>query len=708
MHDFLASTTRKHLLREETIGATRRVVDLARGSEAGPHSTSAPPRPVVSLKTLYTDFEVRELPAFYGNGTPLRLELESNGSDRCGGGVKTDQSEHAATTQQSDTPGDGKRSREVNEDDDERKTSTVTAAQPPSSVPPGSSSNSVADTIGPLVSPNDLAALLAGLAEEAKSIPLPSVTDKERRGQLHAAIKACLGATHVSNTVDGVVCVVRANATDRREARRRSRAQRPPPVYHHFTLYKENTDSNQALRMIAAHLKLSSRQVQFCGTKDKRAVTLQRVAIRETTVERLKSINARTFGLHNVIKVCGFTQEDHGLRLGDAKGNHFRIALRVFPNHDADASGCAAYESAEPSAALTADYLQEVENVVQRYGVVNYFGPQRFGTTDVLTSDVGIQFLRGNLLEGLRLLLASKATIVPEMAKVVELFQAGNYTEALQRAPYYCYQERDVLKHLSANPNDYLGALRSMARTMAMMYFHAVQSLVWNRMASARLSGPERIHAEVGDLVLESTYEARLSGKEDDGAGTAITAADDDAAAGDLKMPTVRKLTSEEECSRFTLADVLLPVPGPDQGLVYPEASGCSRADYEKVLQELGIDFQGKEALSLIKVFHFYGTYRALGVRPKDFELRLQTAASWRTPVLRSDWELFCAQQPHTELPSSTNATAEVVASEPKGVVQVLVAAFSLPPGSYATSVLREFCIPSADAFPSSEAAQDA
>jgi tRNA pseudouridine13 synthase len=727
MDSFLASTTSKHVQREETIGAIRRVTELSRGCRLAtadgtpiqPLASSATvPRPVVSLKTLYTDFEVRELPAFYGHGAPLRLELDSSTTTTAttptttasatggvGDAAKVDKAAQAATAV-SDESGNVKRSRESDSEENQNSGDIEiprSEAQEPHVTAP---SYSVVETIGPLVSADDLAALLSGLAAETKSIPLPSVVDKESRGQLHAAIKACLGATHVSSTVDGVVCVVKANAADRREERRRSRTQRPPPKYHHFTLYKENTDSNQALRMIAAHLRLSSRQLQFCGTKDKRAVTLQRVAIRETTVERLKSINDRIFGLHNVIKVCGFTQEGHGLRLGDARGNHFRIALRVFPGQTYVST------SMQPSASvLTADYLQEVERVVRTYGVINYFGPQRFGTTAVLTSDVGVQFLRGNLREGLRLLLASKATIVPEMAKAVELFEGHKYTEALQATPYYCYQERDVLKHLSTNPNDYLGALQAMARTMAMMYFHAVQSLVWNRVASSRLSGSERMQAEVGDLVYESTYQERLSGtdaKSDDAYTLLAMAEDDDAAATDPKMPTVRKLVSAGECARFTLADVLLPVPGPDQALLYPESAGCSRADYAQVLQELQIDFESPHTLSLIKIFHFHGTYRALGVRPTDFELRLETAASWRAPVLRSDWELYCAQE-HVALPPPTTVAEAVAACEPQGEIQVMVAAFSLPPGSYATSVIREFCIPSTDGFPgtSNEAEQE-
>nr|CAB97031.1 hypothetical protein L8382.03 [Leishmania major] len=93
-----------------------------------------------------------------------------------------------------------------------------------------------------------------------------------------------------------------------------------------------------------------------------------------------------------------------------------------------------------------------------------------------------------------------------------------------------------------------------------------------------------------------------------------------------------------------------------------------------------------------MKVFHFHGTYRALGVRPKDFSLRAETVDGWRTPVLTSDWERHCDVE-GIVTPALSSAGNAASALEPKGPVQVVVATFSLPPGSYATSVLREFCI---------------
>ncbi|AIO02719.1 pseudouridine synthase, putative [Leishmania panamensis] len=665
LSQFLATVEHQHKAREESIGARRRLVELYSSDASGDVVESLP---VVSLKTLYTDFEVREIPTSYGDGAPLVLELGSSASAKSG-----DACVHSGASVSF-----LKRPRAAEECDDAMKTAPQNAE-----TSSAAKFSSVTEVIGPLISKEDLANLLVGLADATKTIPLRSVTEKEKRAELHKAIKACLGDTHVSNTVDGVVTVLKANAADRREERRRSRTNRTAPKYHHFTLYKENMDSNQALRMLAHHLKLSSRQLQFCGTKDKRAVTLQRAAIRETTVEHLKTINSHTFGEHSVMKVCGFTEEEHGLRLGDALGNHFRIVLRVFPAALSPAG------SATPTCPmLTPPHLYEIERVVREAGVINYFGPQRFGTTKILTSDVGIQFLQGRLREGLRLLLSSKACLVPAMQRVVDFYDASDYAAALEATPYYCYSERDILKHLSRNPNDYLGSLQAIARTMAMMYFHAVQSLVWNRLASSRLSDKSRRHAEVGDLVLESTYQESVAGRD-----AQLTESPEA-----CKLPAVRRLTSEEDCARFGLEDVLLPVPGPDEDLIYPSSVGCTRDDYDAVLAELGIDFTSKQALGLIKVFHFHGTYRTLGVRPKDFTLRMETVATWRTPVLKSDWQRHCeAEGIVTPALSSVGDAASVL--ESAGPVEVLVVAFSLPPGSYATSVLREFCIPTTEHF---------
>lgn len=656
---------------ERKIGLTSRLLDLIHPSHAGEQR-----RPLVSLKTLYTDFEVRELSPHYNNGNPLQLELSQER-------VKSD----ATPTQPLTSGNTAKRAREDEEGGGLSAPASKATQSHLDHEQPTYSVDRIKEALGSLISADDLQSLLSGLAAGEKKILLQSVTEKSARTLVHAAVKTCLGATHVSSAESGCVAVARANASDRREERRRSNPLRQRKFLH-FTLYKENIDSNQAMRAIARHLNLSTRQMQFCGTKDKRAVTLQRVAILGMNTDKLAAVNNISFGAHSAVKVCSFCEASHGLRLGDATGNHFRIVLRRYPTADATDLNKSTFEG--------------VAHVLGTVGAINYFGPQRFGTTDVLTSDVGVELLRGNIRCAIRLILSSRVSMVAEMKTVVELFDTEQYDEALSTAPYYCFQERDILKHLAKFPNDYLGALQVIPRTMSMMYLHAVQSLIWNRMASQRLSGADRAHVEIGDLVLKSLYDRRTTASSPtDSKGSSFAAPDfqsnEDESASPL--PLLHCLTDQDNLSLFTLADVLLTVPGPDTALLYPTTQGCSRAAYDEALASLHVDFTTKTAANFASQFHFHGTYRSLVVRPGRVSIELRTVRDWRTPVITTDLERQCLAETTTPVDEVATTDAIAMPESTEDPIQALLVEFSLPPGSYATSVLREFCYPCTEAM---------
>lgn len=77
--------------------------------------------------------------------------------------------------------------------------------------------------------------------------------------------------------------------------------------YLHFVLYKENTDNQMALNIIARELGISPTAFRFAGgtfliqnvrnlpsgTKDKRGVTTQKVAGQNIDIARLAALNAK-------------------------------------------------------------------------------------------------------------------------------------------------------------------------------------------------------------------------------------------------------------------------------------------------------------------------------------------------------------------------------------------------------------------------------
>lgn len=120
---------------------------------------------------------------------------------------------------------------------------------------------------------------------------------------------------------------------------RASRGNYPP--YIHFTLQKTNRDTQDALGHLARSLHVNVKEFSVAGTKDKRGVTVQRVALRRNgkTVEDVwKLANGINKGKtpgevvtkrgERGVRVADFNYRKAGLDLGMLKGNVFVITLR--------------------------------------------------------------------------------------------------------------------------------------------------------------------------------------------------------------------------------------------------------------------------------------------------------------------------------------------------------------------------------------------
>jgi len=109
------------------------------------------------------------------------------------------------------------------------------------------------------------------------------------------------------------------------------------------------------------------------------------------------------------------------LSLGDLEGNNFRITIRN---------------------------LEDDENIKELKSFINYFDSQRFSKNN---ADIG------------RLIIMKK------------------YADACKLLAEDDSRETNLLKEsLRSNPNNYLGALKTLPRKTLLMYVHAFQSLLWN------------------------------------------------------------------------------------------------------------------------------------------------------------------------------------------------------------------------------------
>ncbi|MBI5498384.1 MAG: tRNA pseudouridine(13) synthase TruD [Deltaproteobacteria bacterium] len=151
------------------------------------------------------------------------------------------------------------------------------------------------------------------------------------------------------------------------------------------TVEKTGLSTLEVARRLAQHLGVDGREVGFAGRKDVHAVAVQRF-----TVPRRKHVRLQPGPLSAGITILEVALHKNKLQLGHLHGNRFDILLRV-------------------PVVGALERLRERAPQVTR-GVVNYFGPQRFGVDGNNVED-GIRVLtgarRGGDPRGLQLLVSA-------------------------------------------------------------------------------------------------------------------------------------------------------------------------------------------------------------------------------------------------------------------------------------------------------------
>lgn len=130
---------------------------------------------------------------------------------------------------------------------------------------------------------------------------------------------------------------------------------------------KSGLTTQQAVARIADALGVDARGAGVAGQKDKHALTTQWASFAGTTPER-----ARAISLDN-IRVLDASRHPHKLRTGHLRGNRFELRIRE---------------------TTRADIVTAVLHELERIGVPNYYGAQRFGI-DERNTERAIAFVLG-------------------------------------------------------------------------------------------------------------------------------------------------------------------------------------------------------------------------------------------------------------------------------------------------------------------------
>ena len=252
-----------------------------------------------------------------------------------------------------------------------------------------------------------------------------------------------------------------------------------------------NWETNRFINRMAKTLRMSRDRIWFAGTKDKRAITRQLFII-DSRREKVAEVEIPDVE----IEIIGRTHQKIGF--GSHRGNIFTVVVR----------GCCD-ENGKPLSEVDAlarieVIKQEMEEVVGAGQFPNWIGPQRFGANRPVTSLVGRHVVEGDF-EGAVLTYLGMAGVgeSPEVEVFRGAIRAGkDFSATLEICPERLGYEATMLSHLVSKPDDWVGAFGRLPRNLQLMTVHALQSEIFNRSLGARLDAGLPLNTPLeGDMV---------------------------------------------------------------------------------------------------------------------------------------------------------------------------------------------------------------
>jgi tRNA pseudouridine13 synthase len=254
-------------------------------------------------------------------------------------------------------------------------------------------------------------------------------------------------------------------------------------LYTVATVKVRNWEMNRLVRELSRALRISRRKITFAGTKDKRAVTTQLMQF-QASVEAVQSLRIPDVEVSNVYGT------NRKIDLGDLAGNRFKVVARNL-------------ECTEDEAMARTESI--AGELAELGGFPNFFGVQRFGALRPVTHLVGKAIIQGDFEKAVMTYLGNPAEgEEPEaFAARKALEETRDFSAALHSYPRNMSFELAMLNHLSQNPGDFVGCVKVLPKNLQMMFVHAYQSFLFNRMMCERMrAGIPLGEPVIGDVVL--------------------------------------------------------------------------------------------------------------------------------------------------------------------------------------------------------------
>ena len=143
--------------------------------------------------------------------------------------------------------------------------------------------------------------------------------DKNSRKEIHQILKSFSKVDSNTEDRDGKK-LIKAKAKGALKSQKKQ-WPRDRPKYLHFTLYKENCETYEAISLLASRCRTEEKHFGFAGTKDRRGRTTQRVSVSMVSAKQILGA-AR---INQKVDVGSFSYQKNEIRLGDLSGNRFEL-----------------------------------------------------------------------------------------------------------------------------------------------------------------------------------------------------------------------------------------------------------------------------------------------------------------------------------------------------------------------------------------------
>lgn len=265
-------------------------------------------------------------------------------------------------------------------------------------------------------------------------------------------------------------------------------------------------------------------------------------------------------------------------------------------------------------------------------GVPNFFGIQRFGAIRPITHMVGEQLLQSDFEKASLIYIAQSFPDEQDDVKEARDYvcETRDFVEGLKTYPLRLRYERAMMHYLVENPGDFAGSFSVLSENISRMFIHAYQSYIFNRIICKRIElGLPLDEARPGDIICFKNKEGLPD----------VTK---------MQKSTEENVDGMNNLLRRRRAFVTAPLVGYNT-----EFASNVPGDIEKEI------------------------YNETGMAQEAFRMKQMSALA--SKGLRREMLLYCD-------PVFETGEDELNPGKSKAILT-----FSLPKGSYATTVLREY-----------------